>query len=739
MKLFSKLLGLLLILLIVGIVVLPWGLSSKWGRETILTALNNRISGQIQVEEMNLSWFGPQIVQGFSIKDETGTEILGIAKFATKTPLLKLIPESRTLYNSQFKGLQLHLLKYPNGETNLSYALSRQSPSPFNRGAPVSIDIEDTNGNYIYEKQGEPMKLVLHGTTREGNTEGTFDIQIHLIGNLRQLTTAAVADDNMKISASLVNFPVVLLDEWFSQPLLSQAIGETINLDLIDAASATGHKFTLTANSPRLNGTLDGIITDQRFTLSKPGQVKLMITPELMSQLDSSVILKRPAKLALNLDEIDIPFDTLDTLAVIVRLNEKESDPVFTEMLGKDMLFSLLAQQNEDLKLVLENQKVSIDALWQSKQNRFEGIVTVGPDASLDFIATRVGQPNMDIQLTGTGIEGRVTPQKADFTFKKFQIEKFCAALCPDPSFSRKIDAVIGPTISGQTSINFVQGPVKVELAGSQGTLRFEGVVDQMKLGLTSPLVAQVKVTPALGTEVLDEIFPLLNGIQSADSPVTLTIIPDSFQFPLDTFDLNSARIKHAQLSLGKVQFERSKQMRTLLQLLNVQAKEKIEAWFTPLYFSMKEGVIKIQRIDMLVSGEYPYASWGKVDLRKDKVDLEVGVSAQALAKGFNLSGLPHDYMLTLNLKGTTNNVSINQVKAAAKISALVAKSQGTVEGDVVSTVIEMATTGLKGEKIPAPTTDPLPWQSEKPTKPRKKAKAIKEASSLLRLFLGTN
>ena len=89
-----------------------------------------------------------------------------------------------------------------------------------------------------------------------------------------------------------------------------------------------------------------------------------------------------------------------------------------------------------------------------------------------------------------------------------------------------------------------------------------------------------------------------------------------------------------------------------------------------------------------------------------------VGLSGSAISKAFNVPKISNAYFLQLPLKGKLSNPSIDKTRAIARISSLVAQSQGGAEGLVLGTVLDIASGGLAESGIPSPTTNPLPWSN---------------------------
>jgi hypothetical protein len=127
----------------------------------------------------------------------------------------------------------------------------------------------------------------------------------------------------------------------------------------------------------------------------------------------------------------------------------------------------------------------------------------------------------------------------------------------------------------------------------------------------------------------------------------------------------------------------------------------------------MQNGVIHCERLDMLVADLYPIATWGKVDLVKDKVSMAIGLTGQALQQAFEIRNLESDYMLQIPVKGPTGNVQIDKSKATTRISTLVAQTQGGLKGKIFGTVLQIAAGDGNDPRPPPPTTTPFPWSGK--------------------------
>lgn len=321
---------------------------------------------------------------------------------------------------------------------------------------------------------------------------------------------------------------------------------------------------------------------------------------------------------------------------------------------------------------------------------------------------------SIDNGLTAEGSLNRQTLSLAvDGNVENLPVPMLCQLICR-PGLGRQIETVIGPVLNAtiKARLQRMNGPLYLDIKGSNGNILVDSQLYEGVLTLNKDLKAQVVITPQLGQYIFQEYIPIMDGILSADQPMRLTIDKRGFSLPLRDLTTSTVSIGQATLELGNVKFSNRSQLAKVLTLLTPANADQIQVWLTPAYISLNNGIVKLERLDLLVNERYPLATWGTVDMEHDKVNMMFGLSGTAIAKAFNVTGIPHDYMLQVPLRGTTSNASVDRTKAAARLSALVAQSQGGPQGLVIGTVLDIATGGMTEPKIPAPTTNPLPWSS---------------------------
>lgn len=288
----------------------------------------------------------------------------------------------------------------------------------------------------------------------------------------------------------------------------------------------------------------------------------------------------------------------------------------------------------------------------------------------------------------------------------------FCQLACFREDSRKRLEALFGETLETNVKAHLkkMNGPVEVFLKGENGRLKLDAQLNNGIVKLNTPFEIEIQVTPKLGTSLLEEVLPILAGVVSAENPVTISVDPKGFSMPIFPFALEKVRMDNATINLGKMLFTKSGDLGDIFDLLKPSSQDALTVWFTPAYLSLQDGVMRLKRMDMLMIGKYPIALWGKVDTVKDRVDMRIGISGAALAQAINIGNIDPSTLMQIPLTGTMNNNGIDKAKTAARMSALVAQSQGGAHGLLIGAFLDIAGGSLSEEKAPEPTTQPLPW-----------------------------
>lgn len=494
-------------------------------------------------------------------------------------------------------------------------------------------------------------------------------------------------------------------------PLLGNFIDTHIAADI--ALSSAQGTVAFDVSSENLTGSF-AINFDSGISLnhsSKPAIFNLLLTPQGYSALRHQInpdsagdfTLAEPTQITMQLNMLNIPWPTSPSQAMSSWKSAIGIDVSIDKLVGIDK-----KTQHKVTFNAIQGNILSQDI---SKHTAFnihgEGQTNQGLPTALNLVGALEKGFNTD-----GSINRRDLSLALDASVNNLPVPMLCQLACLNPQMSQKVDAIIGNALNAKikAKLQHMNGPIYLELSGKNGHTILDAQLTNGNLTLNNNFYAELTVTPQLGKHVLEDLIPFLSGILGSDQPLKLTIAREGFILPLRQFSIENVSINEATLELGKVRFSNQGQLAKILSLLTTATANEIMVWLTPSYFSLSHGVFKLERVDMLISDRYPIAAWGKVDIGNDNVNMAIGLSGAAISKAFNVSGIKKKYMLQLPLRGTMSHASIDKSKAVARLSALVAQSQGGPHGLVLGTVLDIATGGLTEESPPEPSTNPLPW-----------------------------
>lgn len=296
---------------------------------------------------------------------------------------------------------------------------------------------------------------------------------------------------------------------------------------------------------------------------------------------------------------------------------------------------------------------------------------------------------------------------------KHFPVGIIAKVLTGDEKIADTMEAVLGTQVDGEifAQIKENNGPIKAHLKGLNGQFDLNAEVRDSVLFLNAPITASLKVTPQLEHAVLREYLPLLGSVVSAESPIELTVPVEGFSLPLKSLSIQNLSFQYASLKLGQMQFLKDSPIGKIVTVLGIQT-QKFDVAFTPIYFSLKGGMVQIYRTDFLVASQYPMAAWGVADLNQQQMDLIVALSGYTIKRAFSVDGLKNDAWLQIPIRGSMHNPKVDTATLTTRVAALAAISKAGPPGKLIGTVIEKASDIIGYDKVPDPTTKPLPWES---------------------------
>lgn len=275
------------------------------------------------------------------------------------------------------------------------------------------------------------------------------------------------------------------------------------------------------------------------------------------------------------------------------------------------------------------------------------------------------------------------------------------------------LDEIVGPTLDLKGSVKMSKSHGSIDLIIGAANLKTHliGTLSERTFTLNAPLEAAIHLTPQLSALLLKDTNPLfLTGVE-AQNPITLRVEPKDFSFPLP-YSIDKLKVGKATLNLGKVKCQNGKSLAALISLLNVSrlsSVREMDVWFTPVTFQIDRGILQSGRMDLLLADSIHLCTWGNVNLIKDQLDMILGLPADTLRQSFGIKNLSENYVLKIDVRGSTKEPDIATGPAGAKIAALLAAGQIPKKG-VFGGIVDIITKPKEDEDIP-PAQRPFPWE----------------------------
>ncbi len=258
--------------------------------------------------------------------------------------------------------------------------------------------------------------------------------------------------------------------------------------------------------------------------------------------------------------------------------------------------------------------------------------------------------------------------------------------------------SAFGATLDAQGTyvLKNKKGAIQFNASSPSSSLFLDGQMTDDVLTLTKPLEASLFFTDKIGQIDIH-----------AQTPATLNISPDGFRCPLK--NLEAIQIKHASLDLGKVLIQGGDSLYSLAKLFNLS--NRINFWFTPVTFSLKNGLIEMGRIDALLSNSVHLCAWGDINVKRDALDMTLGIPRDTLERSFGIRNLGRNYVLQIPVRGSLNNPKFDTGPAVAKIAAMTTVQEiPSTGGKIFGGLINLFTQDQDGDDAPAPNR-PFPWE----------------------------
>lgn len=328
--------------------------------------------------------------------------------------------------------------------------------------------------------------------------------------------------------------------------------------------------------------------------------------------------------------------------------------------------------------------------------------------------AQKEGKFSLDSTVVDDDGETSIIADIKVTSFPTIGLDKFLSLL--NPKNKKLLVGIFGEEINSIAQVNYStkkEGTLDITLNSPNISLVLDAALKEKTITLHKTLNLSINLTKGLGDFLLSKASDSdIKSIESL-SPIKITVETDGFSLPFDTaFNLKTLKIGRALVDFGKIKVENGSNLASLISLMkfgSLSPLKETTIWCTPINIELKNGVVRTDRMDLLIADALRVCIWGKADLNKDRLDMTLGILGTSLKNSFTISGIPDDYVMTVPMGGSLKHIKIKKDVASKKIAALMG---GSVAGGFVG--LPTAKVGMESQKKIPPPKKPYPWGEDK-------------------------
>lgn len=515
---------------------------------------------------------------------------------------------------------------------------------------------------------------------------------------------------SLSLNLNIDHLSLNLLEDFYTLPLeLSSLIGDTLSSSLHLEKTTSLQSLSIEVSTPVLKAKGTLAIEDDKLFFPKnsgPFTIEYTLTPKSYKTLTkkSPFALSENAIFTSSITELNVPYlkntllpDLSKTKIKAIALNEK----------------AVFQKDGSQESIVLSATKISLQKEASQKD------LTLGVDSKAIAPSLPEGALHLNLVLS------KFLNEEGIFNLKDLQVSAQASATrfpstALDIACSLKKEpfaVFLGPSFDATLdfSLQNATGPIAFNLCSSKAHMDFIGKMESGSLKLVKDLKADILLTITLGKFLLDQIN--VPSIQSlfAPTPLTINISSQGFSFPIHSMNFSEIQIPFMKVDFGKVYCKNKGAILSLLRQLKSKEPEgkELQTWFAPMDIHVKDGVVDIERTEILIDKTYDVALWGEVNLPYNFVNMTFGLTAEALKIAFGIQDLPKNYVLKIPIKGTLQDVKVKSGTATSKITALLlwqSKALSDAIGPFGGLLKKVIPPPSGDGKAPDPKT-PYPWQ----------------------------
>lgn len=288
----------LVVMAVVLVALAPTIASTNWGGRRILGLINDRIAGQVQVDELSVSWFQPGEIKGLSVRDPQNREAVFVESLLLSKGLMKSVSAMTDLGQIEIHGSKIELFVDEQGRLSLAQAFASPEPSD-----DVEEDVNATtnwpSGKVIVKNAA----VTLHAADGRSHQYSIPEMNAQITADRKLDASANVVfpdRETIQLTASVKDMSEIGTVDWAAMDMKGLA-GELnlqssgpVDLAIVDAVTGGGIQMTgrvspsirLTLAAGQLDGHIEmGLIDVSSGPMSGAIRqpVNLVVTADLQS------------------------------------------------------------------------------------------------------------------------------------------------------------------------------------------------------------------------------------------------------------------------------------------------------------------------------------------------------------------------------------------------------------------------------------------------------------------------
>lgn len=588
--------------------------------------------------------------------------------------------------------------------------------------------LEILGANFLLVVDGAKNSILGEGVVHASLPESGKSHSLEVSGSLKNYIHDEVIDfkkGDLVFKGQSKQFPVAFFDLFVDALPLTDLIGS--NLDLrVDGSYSHAQENLLSLDFHALGKGFQtdfAVTMNDTFTLKekKPATILWEMTPERYKTLlhlvhpdnESEFSLIEPVLLDFTVHELYCPTKIPDQVTEYICQSGLTGNlmvgPVHFVQNRTKQQFSLY-----DVTAEIRSQNFSELAHVESKGKFYSpkvpGKEHSGYTFSGDFLHlwTPLGKFNKEKMKV-----------KGDLNLELVPVHEITGVIPMDDEMRAIVRALLGDLVNARIygEVAELEGPLTIDIKSNNFKTLLPLQLQGHNITLRHDVDAEITLTEQINEVVLKDIAPILITGAWSEHPLKLHVDADQFSLHFRPFTFKGIHIGRAMLDLGRLKVRNGGEIQSIMQFIRakeVDAQGYMEAWFTPIYFSLHDGVSTYQRFDALIGGNVHVALWGQIDLANDRVHMTLGLSPETLAQRFNLKGLSNENMFQVKMRGSTSKLDLDWSSAKTRIGLILTKTSGHI-GFIVGNLLESIMGSLGEERTPPPTTYPFPWSQEYP------------------------